>query len=280
MNALIIVFTDLDGTFLDHNSYTYEAALPTLDFIRNEKIPLIFTSSKTAIEIEELCTETKLFHPYIAENGGLLSVPENYFSAFNTSQQRYQKILIGTSRAKIDAVLQNLSENYSFTAFSEMNNDELVKATGLKPQQANAANTRDCSEPIQWLDREERLESFSNELAVFNLRLIRGGRFHHIMGKHDKASTMSRLIQQFAQHRNKKIISIALGDSPNDYEMLNTADYGILIPNPNAPKQCLEDVKNCKSKNLDKPHNLLYASYSGPKGWNEKLQELFRDLIE
>ncbi len=279
MSDLIIVFTDLDGTFLDHNSYSYEAALPTLDIIRKEKIPLIFTSSKTSAEIEELCMETNLFHPYIAENGGMLAVPENYFPKLNPTQQSYQKILIGKSRNEIDTVLHKLNKDFSFTSFKKMSTDELIQATGLTPEQAIAANKRDCSEPIQWHDDADRLESFSKELTTFNLRLIRGGRFHHVMGKHDKASTMQKLIEQFTHHCNKNIVSIALGDSPNDYQMLNTGDYGVLIANPNAPKQCLEDVKKLSDKDLDNKHNLLYASYPGPKGWNEKLQELFRDLI-
>ncbi len=58
MNKHIVVFTDLDGTLLDHDSYSYTAAEPALDFIRNNNIPLIFTTSKTAIEVEELCIQT------------------------------------------------------------------------------------------------------------------------------------------------------------------------------------------------------------------------------
>ena len=77
MDVFIIVFTDLDGTLLDHNDYSFTAAQPCLDFIRENKIPLIFASSKTSFEIENLCSETNFFHPYIAENGALLCIPEN-----------------------------------------------------------------------------------------------------------------------------------------------------------------------------------------------------------
>ncbi len=79
MSVLIVIFTDLDGTLLDHNNYTFEPATRCLEFIRTRNIPLIFTSSKTAIEIEDLCVRTNLYHPYIAENGGLLSIPNNIF---------------------------------------------------------------------------------------------------------------------------------------------------------------------------------------------------------
>ncbi len=67
MNTPVVIFTDLDGTLLDHHNYSFIPAIPCLEFIRKQNIPLIFTSSKTSIEIEELCTLTNLYHPYIAE---------------------------------------------------------------------------------------------------------------------------------------------------------------------------------------------------------------------
>ena len=47
-----IIFTDLDGTLLDHRTYTYEPALEALSVIKSHQIPLILTSSKTKAEIE------------------------------------------------------------------------------------------------------------------------------------------------------------------------------------------------------------------------------------
>jgi len=101
------------------------------------------------------------------------------------------------------------------------------------------------------------------------LRLISGGRFHHVMGKHDKATTMTLLIKQYEKHRNKNLTSIALGDSPNDLQMLQNADYGIIIPNPHAPKMC-----------VDNHVNLIHAEKPGPQGWNDTLLALLTELIE
>lgn len=47
----IIIFTDLDGTLLDHNSYDFSEALEMLSYIKNHNIPLILTTSKTKIEV-------------------------------------------------------------------------------------------------------------------------------------------------------------------------------------------------------------------------------------
>ena len=49
-----IIFTDLDGTFLNHHNYSFEEAQEALETISQKKIPLIFTTSKTKIEVELL----------------------------------------------------------------------------------------------------------------------------------------------------------------------------------------------------------------------------------
>ena len=47
-----IVFTDLDGTLIDHNTYSYESAIISLNLLKEHNIPLIFCTSKTRTEIE------------------------------------------------------------------------------------------------------------------------------------------------------------------------------------------------------------------------------------
>ena len=48
MNQALLVFTDLDGTLLDHEDYSYAAANEALAELRSRRIPLILCSSKTA----------------------------------------------------------------------------------------------------------------------------------------------------------------------------------------------------------------------------------------
>jgi mannosyl-3-phosphoglycerate phosphatase len=267
MKTKIIVFTDLDGTLLDHEDYSYHAAEPALEFIRKYNVPLIFTTSKTAIEVEELCKKTNFFHPFISENGGLLAVPENYFSKQETLKE-YKKHVIGKSRKEIDAVLMSLASSYKFKTFNEMSTEELVNHTGLEPYQAHNANQRDSTEPLLWLDDPLKLVNFTSQLERKNLTLISGGRFHHVMGIHDKATTMNTLLSKFEDDKSTKIISIALGDSPNDLKMLHTATYGIVIPNPHAPKMC-----------IDNHANLRKAEQPGPEGWNDSILTLLKELI-
>ncbi len=54
---LKIVFSDLDGTLLDHRTYDYTPALPALASLQEKQIPLVFCTSKTAAEIMPFRTE-------------------------------------------------------------------------------------------------------------------------------------------------------------------------------------------------------------------------------
>jgi mannosyl-3-phosphoglycerate phosphatase len=68
----LLIFTDLDGTLLDHHSYSFSAALPALQRLRRFNIPLIPVTSKTLAELAPLMRELDNPHPCIAENGGLM----------------------------------------------------------------------------------------------------------------------------------------------------------------------------------------------------------------
>jgi mannosyl-3-phosphoglycerate phosphatase len=52
--AAFVVFSDLDGTLLDHHSYRHTAAQPGLDLLEALAIPLVLISSKTRAEMVPL----------------------------------------------------------------------------------------------------------------------------------------------------------------------------------------------------------------------------------
>ena len=49
-----VIFTDLDGTLLDHDTYEWKEAEPALDLCKKLGVPVVFVSSKTRAEIEVL----------------------------------------------------------------------------------------------------------------------------------------------------------------------------------------------------------------------------------
>jgi len=73
---LFLIFTDLDGTLLDHDTYGWEEALPALDLCRRLGVPVILVSSKTRAEMDVLQNRLGLSAPFISENGGGIFFPK------------------------------------------------------------------------------------------------------------------------------------------------------------------------------------------------------------
>ena len=90
--SIILIFTDLDGTLLEHRTYSFEAARPALQKIQEKHIPLIFSTSKTRAEIEYWQKTINIYHPFISENGGGIYIPNNYFLDWKVKLNIYYNI--------------------------------------------------------------------------------------------------------------------------------------------------------------------------------------------
>ncbi len=258
MPRFVTVFTDLDGTLLDHDSYSCEAAAAALDLLRARAIPLVFCSSKTAAEILPLRAELGFEHcPAIVENGaGVLAAN----ATRPTPAPRHAELM-----QIVDRLPGSLRQ--SFSGFSSWSGAELEARTGLAGDAARLAQQRDYSEPGLWLgDPAGRLE-FIAALEQEGVRAQQGGRFLTLGFACSKAVRMSEIIAEYRAQRADPVFSIALGDAPNDIEMLEGADLGIIVPNPahgGMPPLAGESEGR-----------IIRASLPGPAGWNDSLLDFF-----
>ncbi len=263
----LLVFTDLDGTLLDHHSYSFSAALPALQRLHELNIPLVPVTSKTLAELAPLMRELHNPHPCIAENGGLIAVPPGYFDRLDDYplQQGYRVIGLSSSYKEILETARRLRAegDYRFRGFSDMSVEELAGCTGLSVGEATLARQRLCSEPLLWLDTAAALVNFRRALETTGLQLVQGGRFWHLMGKHDKASAMRRLCELYRRAGLRQFNTVGLGDSPNDIPMLEAVDIPILIRRPKG---------GCLS--LDTGNSASCSELPGPEGWNQMMLQL------
>lgn len=75
-----LVFTDMDGTLLDHHTYSFDAAKPALNALDEKNIPVIPTTSKTFAELQPLRKSIGLDGPFIIENGAAVFIPHGFLS--------------------------------------------------------------------------------------------------------------------------------------------------------------------------------------------------------
>lgn len=264
MNFQTIVVTDLDGTLLDHHTYSFMAAKEAIERLSLLGIPLVLNSSKTAAEIQQLRYELGNRDPYIVENGAGIYVPEQ--TAGNVETCRVVKF--GMNRADILSIIGKIrrDSDFAFTGFADMSPEELAGRTGLSPEKAALAQQRDFTEPLLWQDTEERLAAFTRALEHRRLSVVRGGRFVHVSARVDKSMALQWLRGYYTADTGDTAVIIALGDGENDCAMLEAADYPVLVRSPVNP---LPKVRHDRLK---------ISELEGPAGWNKAVNELLDKL--
>jgi mannosyl-3-phosphoglycerate phosphatase len=254
---MLIVFSDLDGSLLDHDTYDWRPAGPALEALREMGIPLVLVSSKTLAELEDYRRQLDLRHPVVAENGAVTNIPPDYFPG---SMQFAESEI---TRAELQAVYADVKHACAFNceAFYELGVAGIIRETGLTEQQAIRANDRQASEPVLWLDSDERASLFAQEVHARGLRCIMGGRFLHVMGNTSKEQAVHRLLDAYARKWPGTVLtSVSLGDGPNDLGMLASTDIAVIVKGKHEHRMSLE------SKN-----RVLRPASPGPAGWNEAI---------
>ncbi|MFH0788690.1 MAG: mannosyl-3-phosphoglycerate phosphatase [Pseudomonadota bacterium] len=263
-NLPYLIFSDLDGTLLDHDTYSFHEAREALLGLKNKGIPLILCSSKTRAEMEGLRRELDNHDPFITENGAAVFIPQGLFGPLDLKYKAvegYEVVELGIPYDKIKALFRAIKAETGLPAkgFSEMSPEQIARFTGLDLEKAALAGQREYSEPFLLTEEMSGNQRLLIEQAVQkkNLTLVRGGRFYHLTGPNDKGKAVRLLINLY-QKLNRSIVSIGLGDSPNDFPMLENVDLPILIKK--------------KTGHLEPWPGLTPVYHSrevGPKGWNE-----------
>lgn len=255
----LLIFSDLDGTLLDHHTYSFAAALPALAEIKARQYPLILISSKTRAELLEIHQQLQLDTPFISENGAAVHWQEN---------GQWQRKAFSQPRAKILAALNELGLrfDYRFTGFADASIEEISAMTGLSHEKATLAADREYTEPLIWQDTPERLKNFIAQLAEYNLRATQGGRFLSIMGQFDKCTAMRWLRERYTQvDQSQPLVSVALGDSYNDEAMLQEADIAVVIKSSHSDQLV-----------INKPQWIIRTNNPGPVGWQEAMATILQ----
>ncbi|MDM1279698.1 HAD-IIB family hydrolase [Acinetobacter indicus] len=243
-----IIFTDLDGTLLNHDNYSYGQNIELIQRLIPDS-PVILCSSKTAAEIRHLQQQLGLSGmPFVAENGAYI-----YFNA----QHDYQSPLSSTD---IAAQLQQLKADYglNFQCFSDCDAVQIAALTGLALDDAARALERPYSEVIIWNpDSRAEDEAILSQHLASNLHMLHGGRFSHILSRDCDKSLAVNWLKQFYP---TQMVCIGLGDSENDLDMLKACQHAVVVKRPYKAALALE-------------HDSVYFTrQQAPAGWAEGLQ--------
>ena len=259
-----LVFTDLDGSLLDHHTYSYQYALPQLHRLERLGIPVIPATSKTRLEIEHLRVALGNANPFIVENGAAVFIPVGYFDSqpvATVEREGYWVREFSAPREKWLGILRALSGEFAgeYDYFFQAGAAGIVRMTNLPEARALEANQREYSEPVQWLGDEARKAEFISCLAARGASVLQGGRFLAVSGDCDKGRALAWLRQVYRQAKPGTLChDLAIGDSGNDCAMLEAAETALLVRSPVH-----------KFPVLQRADGIICSTDYGPAGWAE-----------
>ena len=210
--------------------------------------------------------------PFSTENGAVLYFPKIRFNKIKNSSsfEKYWKVRIAKLSSKVwHQFLKQKQKKYNFLIAQDLSPNILKRYTNLN--NTNMMLDREASQIILWDDNLTNLKLFKKELKFEKDGIfIKGSRFMQISSICNKRIA-KKLISHvyYIQFRDKySRNTIALGDSRNDIDMLNSCKYSCLIKNSSGAYPKLRSNKK----------NVFKSSKLAPDGWSQVLYKLNKTL--
>ncbi len=128
-NRKTLVFTDLDGTLLDHHDYSFGPVIPVLEALAELGIPVIANTSKTRSEWLHLRGNFKNEDAFVVENGSAIIFPDG------------ECVVFGEKRERILDILGPMRHATDFEGFADWGLAGIVAKTGLDRESAKRSES-------------------------------------------------------------------------------------------------------------------------------------------
>lgn len=272
MNESPTIYTDLDGTLLDHETYSAEAARTVLHSLTEQGIPIVPATSKTYSEVSHFRREMGLEHAFIVENGAAIYVPVDLDIRCPMGSKLFEGCWVrefGVKRQALCDVLEalDMSRRFAFKSLTDMRTNEVMATTGLSRDSAERAQHRLYSETLDWRDSQDALVEFKQVLTEIGFSVSEGGRFVHLMGPNNKGIAAQWFQGVLKREVAPDAVMIAAGDAPNDRELLENADYALLMRN----------MKGTPLK-LQRTGPTWLSDSAGPEAWVKGINEILTSI--
>jgi mannosyl-3-phosphoglycerate phosphatase len=266
----LVIFTDLDGTLLDRNTYSFKPAQPALRLIKQKDVPLVLSSSKTMAEIEFYRRELENGHPFISENGGAVFIPKDYFSfrfPYDRKTDRFFVLELGIFYPRIIEILNSIKKETGIPirGFSDLTEKEISSLCALDLKKAAWAKKREYDEPFIIEGGEKEIEIVRRKIEEKGMTYAWGGRFHHLLGKNDKGKAVE-ILKKLYENQFISISTVGIGDSLNDLPMLSVVDHPIFLKGEDCVSpEAFSPIQNC-----------TVVHGTGPQAWNEAILSMVK----
>ena len=253
----IVIFTDLDGTLLDKNTFKFDKIEKYFRELILKDIIIIPNSSKTEAELIDFNKQYNLNLSFIAENGS--SIHGLNFIHKNLPK----KILLSKTSDEIYKIYKQNITPYlkkKITFILNLKSKEQEEIFSLPLDKMTLAIKRNHSLPIIFNGNETEKNEFNKIMNDSGLTIQTGGRIMNICDNVNKSKAISRTVELINTEINDQIVTIGVGDNQNDIEMLRHTDYACLVKNDNFDSSLI---------NIE---NLIKSSEPSPQGWADVIK--------
>ena len=234
MQTRTLLFADLDGTFLEPRTYSFETSRQMLPRLRAAGIPLIFSTSKTRAEVEPIHEALGLRAPFLVENGGAVFIPRGTFPFEPPGAERrgsYDVIPFGATYGSLVAHLDEIEAetDVPLVCFHRMTTGQIAAETGLPLTAAAHAKMREFDAPFRPADPDPAHRARVQEaIRAKGLSCTPGRRFLHLHLGCDKGAA-ARALSDLYRKAGGAVRTVGIGDSAADLPLLESVDVPAVV---------------------------------------------------
>jgi mannosyl-3-phosphoglycerate synthase len=267
-----VVFTGLGGVLLHPLTNSYSKALDSLRMLQENRIPIVFCSSKARVEQQSYRDELDIKSPFVVESGGAIFIPRDYFRlpfTYDRATKDYLVIEIGITLQEILKKLRKLEQESKIqvTGFSDMGVEEIARDTALDLRLAEYAKQREYSEILSIKGKKKDIEFTINSIKKLGLGCVSNGKFYEITAGNDMDKAIQILTALYKLNFGNTL-TVGIGVDENDTATLAAVDLPILVQGQAGR------WRKVKIKDIWRVRGV------GPEGWNRAITELVTKQIK
>jgi mannosyl-3-phosphoglycerate phosphatase family protein len=266
-----VVFTDVDGTLLDHAGHM-PAAWPAIREALSDAM-MVLTSSRTVEELLAVQEALGIAGPFIAENGGMLVLTNEWVdhqqgTVVTVGERLLRLVPIGTPSAQLAAIVKGAASTCGIVIETQRG-VTTADVPHTSPLGSHTISTHALARAHSILLRisgsaEQRLRFFAT-LARAGLTVSHGGRWHVVQGGSSKGIAVRALLSLIRRRIPHELCVIGIGDASNDRSLLEAVDHRFVMRGPDG-------VVDPSLIDLDDCH---VAESAGVDGWNDIVHRMY-----